>query len=163
MTNLTKVLIGILAIVSLFLARELFASDFKMIRPFDDSQGFRVSGRYGENRNHVQGGVGYSHTGVDYVLAKGTQVLAAENGVIEFFGDGGKYGYGWLAIIDHGNGLKTYYAHLSRQWRLQGMSVRKGELIGEVGDTGNSKGAHLHWELRKDGKPVNPWFLLAKS
>lgn len=76
--------------------------------------------------------------------------------------DGGKvveaaaYSYGYYVLIDHGNGFKTRYAHCSKLNVKVGQRVAQGEYIADVGNTGNSYGAHLHFEIIKNGKLVNP-------
>lgn len=65
-------------------------------------------------------------------------------------------GYGNLVIIDHGNGLQSYYAHNSKILVKEGQSISKGQHIAEVGSTGNSTGPHSHFEVRKNGVAVNP-------
>ena len=66
-------------------------------------------------------------------------------------------------IVDHGNGMETYYAHLSRLSVLEGQEVRRGEQIGAVGSTGRVTAPHLHYEVRQGGAPVNPYHYLAKA
>lgn len=136
------------------------------VRPFDDTEYVIngspkrvlklgvVSGRFGDPRNHTQGGYAYPHQGVDYRLPIGEQVWAAGSGNIKFAG--WKAGYGWCIFIDHGNGYETRYAHLSKQWVLQGKDIQKMALIGEVGETGNARGAHLHYEIWRNGKAIDP-------
>lgn len=127
----------------------------KMIRPFDDiTYPVVVTGRFGSIR-HSEGGIGKVHTGIDYKLEKGTHLLAAADGIVEFVGDS-ETGYGWLVIVNHGNGLKTYYAHVSKQWVIEGQSVRRGQHIADVGNNGNSRGYHAHFEVRVNNVPVHP-------
>jgi len=96
------------------------------------------------------------HTGVDWAAPTGTPVYAAADGQVSFAGDG--KGYGNLLIISHSDGLETRYAHLSKfaAGIKEGTAVRVGGLVGYVGTTGRSTGPHLHFEVRKDGKPVDP-------
>jgi murein DD-endopeptidase MepM/ murein hydrolase activator NlpD len=96
------------------------------------------------------------HAGVDWAAPTGTPVYAAAAGKVQFSGDGN--GYGNLLIIGHANGLETRYAHLNKFAAdgKAGNNVQAGDLIGFVGTTGRSTGPHLHFELRKDGKPVDP-------
>lgn len=95
------------------------------------------------------------HTGVDFALAKGSPVYASDGGTVSFAG--WKGGYGYLVIINHGNGMQTYYAHNSKLLVKRGTKVGKGEQIAKVGSTGNSSGPHVHFEVRVNGKHVNPW------
>ena len=96
------------------------------------------------------------HTGVDWAAPTGTPVYAAADGQVGFAGDG--KGYGNLLIISHSDGLETRYAHLDKfaSGISAGTAVRAGALVGYVGTTGRSTGPHLHFEVRKSGKPVDP-------
>ncbi len=94
------------------------------------------------------------HTGLDLAGATGSPVYAADGGTVSFAGWSG--GYGKLIKINHGNGYVTYYAHLSSINVSNGQKVAKGEMIGRVGNTGNSTGPHLHFEIRLNGKTLNP-------
>lgn len=94
------------------------------------------------------------HTGVDIASAYGTEVKASDSGTILYVGGWG--GYGNVVIIDHGNNLSTVYAHLSRFVAQKGENIKKGALIGYVGSTGYSTGPHLHFEVRINGKVVDP-------
>jgi len=104
-------------------------------------------------------GYGYSptlHPGIDIAGAEGNAVFATDSGVVVYSG-WSQYGYGYLIVLDHGNGWQSAYAHLSAVNVGCGQSVAQGSVIGAVGNTGNSTGAHLHFEMRSDiyGK-VNP-------
>lgn len=98
----------------------------------------------------------YMHDGVDLVASAGTPVQAAADGLVVGAAPNGRYG-NWIRI-EHGGKLASVYGHLSAFAKgLQpGMMVSRGEVIGFVGSTGRSTGAHLHFELQVDGKPVNP-------
>lgn len=85
-----------------------------------------------------------------------TPIYAAETGVVVFAG-WHRDGYGELVIIDHGEGWTTYYAHLNRRYVDCGQQVTKGEYIGDMGSTGNSSGVHLHFEIRENDEPRNPY------
>lgn len=94
------------------------------------------------------------HEGIDLAMPWGSNVYAADGGVVEFTGWAG--GYGKLVIINHQNGYQTYYGHLSRILVSPGQKVAKGQLIAKSGSTGRSTGPHLHFEVRKNGVPQNP-------
>ena len=97
------------------------------------------------------------HPGIDIAGSVGNAVFAADSGVVVFAG-WSEFGYGYLIVLDHGNGWQSAYGHLSAVSVGCGQSVGRGTVIGAVGSTGNSSGAHLHFELRSEiyGK-VNPW------
>lgn len=94
------------------------------------------------------------HQGVDFAAPKGTPVVVVADGTVVHAGRSG--GYGNLVIVDHGGGITTYYAHLSAFGVQEGMRVERGQEIGQVGSTGMSTGPHLHYEIRKDGKYLDP-------
>ena len=95
-----------------------------------------------------------AHTGLDIATSSGTPYSAAASGVVSFAGYKGSYGN--LIVIDHGNGVQTYYGHSSKIYVDVGESVSQGETIGAVGSTGNSTGPHLHLEVRINGVAYNP-------
>lgn len=110
-----------------------------------------ITSRYGAResvRNHT-------HRGLDIAAKTGTQIQAVADGTITFSGT--TSGYGKLIIIDHGNGITTYYAHCSKLYKSKGETVTAGDVIAAVGSTGNSTGPHLHFELRKNGTYVDPY------
>jgi hypothetical protein len=99
------------------------------------------------------------HKGIDIGVGVGTPVYAAESGRVAYTAiDGGDIhrGYGKFLEINHGNGLSSLYAHLSKWVVSGGQQVTKGQLIAYSGNTGNTTGAHLHFETRRNGKAVNP-------
>ena len=94
------------------------------------------------------------HEGIDITAAYGARIVApAEGRVIQV---GWESGYGLMVVIDHGRGLETRYAHMSRTAAQVGQVVKRGDLLGFVGSTGLSTGPHLHYEVRVNGRPVDP-------
>jgi murein DD-endopeptidase MepM/ murein hydrolase activator NlpD len=96
------------------------------------------------------------HAGIDLGAWTGAPVKAADGGYVALATGGWNAGYGNHVIIDHGNGFVTLYAHLNSIYVKQGESVAAGQQIGSVGNTGNSTGPHLHFEIRYQGVPRNP-------
>lgn len=94
------------------------------------------------------------HYGLDLAMPTGEPIYAAFDGVVRF----SKYNssYGHLVVIRHDNGLETYYAHLSKRHVAPGMHVKAGDIIGLCGNTGRSRGSHLHFEIRYKGNAMNP-------
>lgn len=97
---------------------------------------------------------GQLHVGIDIAAPYGRSVTACLDGTVTYAGRRGSYGN--LVIIDHGNSVSSYYAHLSHIDVEVGMQVYKGELVGRVGTSGKSTGPHLHFEVRLGDRPVNP-------
>lgn len=121
----------------------------KFIRPVNGRQ----SSAYGM-RVHPISGSRRMHTGLDIAAKSGTGIKAAAAGTVIT----ASYirGYGNTVVIDHGGKVSTLYGHCSKLYVKVGQSVKQGEVVAAVGSTGNSTGPHLHWEVRINGKPVNP-------
>lgn len=113
----------------------------------------RLSSRYGVRRDPINGEQ-RMHMGVDVPLPHGTPVHATEGGVVTFAGWAN--GYGNMVEIAHGSALRTRYAHLSSIDVSRSGVVAAGQQIGRVGSTGRSTGSHLHYELRVNGRAVDP-------
>lgn len=126
---------------------------FLIRRPVES--GGRLSSRYG-NRIHPIFKTRRMHTGVDLAAPRGTPVYAGGDGRVDIAGWTG--GYGRYVALDHVNGFRTTYAHMSRiaDGLKPGDRVRQGQLIGYVGSTGNSTGNHLHYEILINGRTVDP-------
>ncbi len=95
------------------------------------------------------------HAGLDFAAPQGTPIYATANGVVKHAGNTGN-GYGNYVVIDHGFSYETLYGHMVRVKVRAGQKVRRGEVIGWVGSTGKSTGPHLHYEVHKNGVPVDP-------
>lgn len=124
--------------------------------PIFPVQGGRVTSDYGARGNPFdEFGFAEFHAGLDVAVPLGTPVVAAGKGKVTFSGWDG--GYGNVVIIEHGDGkVSTRYAHLARYDVSEGDVVVSGQQIGLVGSTGRSTGPHLHYEVRVDGKTVDP-------
>lgn len=129
----------------------------KMIWPL--AKKGRISSPFGERMHPILKQKRF-HSGMDIAIPTGTDVLAADRGRVMISGWNG--GYGYFIVIDHGNGLATAYAHNSRLLVKEGDLVTQGQVIAKSGSTGLSTGPHLHFEVRKDGVPVDPAGYLPK-
>lgn len=110
----------------------------------------RITSRYGESSSLRRS----THTGLDIACTTGTDIKVVSNGTVTFSGKKGSYGN--LIIVDHGNGVETWYGHCSKLYSNVGDAVTAGDIIAAVGSTGNSTGPHLHFEIRINGECVNP-------
>ncbi|MCA1816089.1 MAG: M23 family metallopeptidase [Acidobacteria bacterium] len=109
---------------------------------------------FGGRRNPFGGSSYEFHPGQDIRAERGTPVVAAANGTVVFAD--WQSGYGQMVEVDHGGGLTTRYAHLSKIEATTGQQIARGQLLGRVGSTGRSTGPHLHYEVRINGESVNP-------
>jgi murein DD-endopeptidase MepM/ murein hydrolase activator NlpD len=112
-----------------------------------------VSSGFGYRR-HPYDGSYRLHAGLDIVAENGTPIRAPADGTVLFSGN--KSGYGKVVVIDHGYGILTLFGHSSKLFVNPGTRVKRGQKIAEVGNTGKSTGPHVHYEIRKNGTPVNP-------
>ncbi len=110
-----------------------------------------ITSRYGVVETSVRN---HAHGGLDIAAPAGTNIKAAAPGTVSY--SGWMSGYGYLIIIDHENGVQTYYGHCSKLYASVGDEVEAGTVIAAVGSTGNSTGNHLHFEIRLNGSSVNP-------
>lgn len=113
----------------------------------------RVTSSFGE-RSDPFAGEGEFHRGIDIAAPRGTAIHATGDGVVEFAG--WSSGYGREVTLDHGHGITTLYGHMSALAVTPGQTVTRGQIIGYVGSSGRSTGAHLHYEVRIHDAPVNP-------
>jgi len=114
----------------------------------------RVTSAFGEREDPMRTGETEFHTGIDIAATYGEPVHATANGVVEKAGE--ETGYGRMVILNNGNGIQTYYAHLSGFAVTEGERVHIGEVIGYVGESGRVTGPNLHYEVRIHNTPVNP-------
>lgn len=115
-----------------------------------------ITSRYGANESIRD----HTHKGLDIAAPYGTKIMAATDGKVSY--SGWMSGYGNLIIIDHENGIQTYYGHCSKLYASVGNEVEAGDTIAAVGSTGYSTGNHLHFEIRKNGVAINPQKYLYK-
>jgi murein DD-endopeptidase MepM/ murein hydrolase activator NlpD len=118
-----------------------------------------LTGTFGGRSDPFTGEPGF-HQGLDISTEKGSPVIATANGTVESMTSGGDYGN--LVVLRHDFGLSTRYAHLSSFNVRPGSTVKRGDIIGYVGSTGRSTGAHLHYEILANGKLLNPLQLLTQ-
>lgn len=112
-----------------------------------------ISSGFGYRADPFTGGAAF-HAGLDFKGPVGAPIYAAADGTVSFAGR--KQGYGLTVEIEHGNGMMTRYAHMSRLGAKAGQKVDAGRVIGAIGSTGRSTGPHLHFEVRINDRPVNP-------
>jgi len=119
--------------------------------------GYGVTSSFGY-RTHPIHGDRRLHSGTDFGTPTGTVIRAADGGQVTFAGISGSLtsGYGKLVIVNHGNGLETYYAHLQGFFVQAGDIIAQGDPVGRANSTGWSTGPHLHFEVRQNGQPQNP-------
>lgn len=117
--------------------------------------------RYPVQNVKINQGYSYFHWGIDLGASAGSSIFPIEKGVVESR-EFSRFGYGNSLVIDHKDGLKSRYAHLSRVDAREGDEVGTDTVIGKVGSTGHSTGPHLHLEIYKESRPVNPAILLGK-
>ncbi len=112
-----------------------------------------VTSHYGFRRSPLPGAQTF-HTGIDIAAPYGTPIRAAADGVV--ISSAHREAYGYTVEIDHGFGMGTLYAHCSRLMVAEGDLVQRGDVIASIGSTGRATGPHLHYEVQRDGVPVNP-------
>ncbi len=126
------------------------------IQPVSNKELKRLASGFGM-RIHPIYKIAKMHTGLDFTADIGTEIYATGDGVIESI-ESKFSGYGQHVIINHGFGYESLYAHMSRVAVRPGQKVRRGQIIGYVGNTGTSTGPHLHYEVIKNGEKVDPSF-----
>jgi murein DD-endopeptidase MepM/ murein hydrolase activator NlpD len=138
------------ALENVILTRELRRDVYPQGRPV--LAGF-ISSFFGQRLDPFTGYTAF-HAGVDFAGEAGAEVVSVATGVVTFAGD--RFGYGNLVEINHGNGYLTRYAHNSVLLVKAGDTVQKGQVLSLMGSTGHSTGPHVHFEVLKDGNPVDP-------
>lgn len=133
--------------------QEIRMKNIPAIQPVMNKDLKRVASGYGMRIDPVYH-VRKFHQGMDFTAPTGTEVFATGNAKVKF--TGWKQGYGNTVILDHGFGYETLYAHLYKSLVRKGQKVRRSDIIALVGNSGKSTGPHLHYEVRLNGKPVDP-------
>lgn len=124
------------------------------IFPLKETEVKYISSTYGHRPDPIYK-VSKFHGGIDFSAPMGTEVYATGDGVVSEV-ENSLWGYGNMVTIDHGFNYVTRYAHLQKAAVRKGQKVKRGQLIGYVGDTGKTTGIHLHYEVRKNDVPINP-------
>lgn len=140
-------------IVALAKAKEKMLASIPAIQPVKNEDLKRMASGYGM-RLHPILKSWRMHNGMDFTSPKGTPIFASGNGTIKKAHRSATFGK--VVYIDHGYGYVTIYAHMSKIKARKGQKVKRGDVIGYVGNTGRSAAAHLHYEVHKNGRPVNP-------
>lgn len=140
-------------IVEMAKTREIRMENIPAIQPILNKDLTHIASGFGVRVDPVYH-IPRMHTGMDFTAKTGTDVYATGNGTVSF--SGWKQGYGNTVCIDHGFGYSTLYAHLFQQLVSVGQKVKRGDIIGLVGNTGKSTGPHVHYEVRLNNQPIDP-------
>jgi len=141
-------------VISLLNNKEKMLRCVPSIQPVLNKQLTRIASYFGYRTDPIYG-VRKHHDGIDFTAHTGTPVYATGDGVV-VKASNSHNGYGNEVEIDHGFSYKSKYAHLSKILVKEGQKVKRGHVIGLVGNTGKSTGPHLHYEVRKNNVPINP-------
>ncbi len=133
--------------------KEEMLASIPAIQPVKKQELTRMASGYGM-RMHPILKIRKMHEGMDFTAKSGTPIYASGNGVVTRANRSPSFGN--VVYIEHGYGYKTVYAHMSKIATKKGKKVKRGDIIGYVGNTGRSVSAHLHYEVHKNGRPVNP-------
>jgi murein DD-endopeptidase MepM/ murein hydrolase activator NlpD len=142
------------SVIKLAKNKEVMINSIPAIQPIALKDFRRISDYYGARRDPFNGKI-RMHYGMDFTGPLGTEIYATGDGKV-VKAEYNHFGYGKEVVINHGFGYKTIYAHLRRIKVDVGDKVKRGQVIGTLGNTGRSTGPHLHYEVRKNGRPVNP-------
>jgi murein DD-endopeptidase MepM/ murein hydrolase activator NlpD len=134
--------------------KEILLAATPAIQPVNNKDLNRIASGFGYRIDPVYKTV-KMHAGLDFAAPQGTPIYATANGTIKLAGNTGN-GYGNHVIINHGYGYESLYGHMYRVSSRPGQKVKRGEIIGYVGSTGKSTGPHLHYEVHKNGKRLDP-------
>jgi len=137
--------------------KDLMMASIPSIHPIAVDEYRRIASYFSERRLHPILKIYRPHKGLDFSAPRGTDVRVTGDGVVkEVRVSRAPSGYGTTILVDHGFSYETFYAHLSKILVHKGQKVKRGEVIGQVGSTGMSVAPHLHYEVRKNHKAINP-------
>jgi len=142
-------------IIHLAKNKEKWLASIPAIQPILNKDLTRISSYFGIRYDPVYKGIKKMHEGIDFTAPVGTDIRATGEGTVKII-ENSRRGYGNMIVIDHGFGYTTVYAHLSKILVKKGQKIKRGEIIGKVGNTGKSVGPHLHYEVRRNGRAINP-------
>jgi murein DD-endopeptidase MepM/ murein hydrolase activator NlpD len=134
--------------------KEQLLASTPAIQPVSNKDLNRVASGFGYRIDPVYKTVKF-HGGLDFAAPQGTPIYATANGTVKVAGNLGN-GYGNHVVVNHGYGYETLYGHMFRINVRPGRQVKRGEILGYVGSTGKSTGPHLHYEVHKNGRPIDP-------
>jgi murein DD-endopeptidase MepM/ murein hydrolase activator NlpD len=140
--------------IELAVNKEKMLASIPSIQPISNKNLERTASGWGY-RIHPIYKIRKFHQGIDFTASTGTEIYATGDGVIENI-ESSKRGYGNSVVVNHGFGLKTLYAHMDKFNVKKGQKIKRGEVIGFVGNTGLSTAPHLHYEVMHNGERVNP-------
>ncbi len=136
---------------------EIMWSSIPSIQPIATDELIRIASPFSSSRLHPILKIKRPHTGMDFTAPRGTKVYAAGDGVISDVDiNRGRSGYGTCIKLDHGFSYESFYGHLDKVLVRVGQKIKRGQVIGEVGNTGLSVAPHLHYEVRKNHRAINP-------
>ena len=141
-------------IVELAMNKDKLYQALPAIQPVSNKQLRRLSSGFGWRTDPMLK-VRSMHEGIDFSAPRGTPIYATGDGVVKYTRND-LNGFGLYMVIDHGYGYQTLYGHMSSYKAKAGQNVKRGEIIGYVGNSGKSTAPHCHYEVHKNGVPVNP-------
>lgn len=138
-------------------ADDIMWSSIPSIQPIATDELTRIASYFSSSRFHPILKIKRPHTGIDFTAPRGTKVYATGDGEVnEVVRSRSRSGYGTSIKIDHGYTYESFYGHLDKVYVREGQKIKRGQVIGEVGNTGLSLAPHLHYEVRKNDRAINP-------
>ena len=149
------------AVLGEALDKQEFLAHKPSINPISPADPCWLTSTYGYRKDPFTG-KRTAHHGIDLAGPEGLDIHCAGAGTV-LFTKINRHGYGNEVVVDHGFGYRTTYAHLRDIYVKKGQKLRRGEVVGSLGSTGRSTGPHLHYEIRKDGRAVNPFYFFYEN